>query len=109
MVHLLLAITATIWFTAASASAITIAELVANGATLSGQSVTVTGNVTGPALDGVGETTFNLIDANGQRVSIFGKTTHPALGSAVTVSGLVGYKAPDEEFIWPPVVHDATW
>ena len=109
MAQLLLAIAATLWFIAGSASAITIAELVANGAALSGQSVTVTGNVTGPALDGVGETTFNLIDANGQRVSIFGKTTHPALGTSVTVSGKVGYKAPDEEFVWPPVVHEATW
>ena len=94
---------------AAVVSATTIAELVANGATLAGQTVTVAGTVIGPKLNGVGESTFNISDANGQRVSVFGKGTTPSLGAAVAVTGVVGYKAPDEEFTWPPVLHAATW
>ena len=90
-------------------SATTIAELVANGATLDGQTVTITGAVAPPVLNTPSETTFNLQDANGQRVSVFGKGSAPTGGSTVSVTGIVGYKAPDEEFVWPPLLHAATW
>ena len=90
-------------------SATTIAELVADGATLSGQSVTVSGAVTAPLLNTPSEATFSLQDANGQRVSVFGKGSAPTAGAVVSVTGIVGYKAPDEEFVWPPVLYTATW
>ena len=91
------------------ASSTTIADVVANGVTFSGQTVSVTGTVTGPLLNGAGETTFNVQDANGQRLSVFGKGLAPAAGASVSVTGVVGYKAPNEEFVWPPVLHAATW
>lgn len=89
--------------------AMTIAEVIANGASLQGQTVAVSAAVTDQRFDYAGETTFTVADASGKRLTVFGKGSAPAVNAAVLVTGVVGYKAPDEEFTWPPVLHGAQW
>lgn len=91
------------------AAALTIAEVIANGASLQGQIVTVDASVTAQQLDYGGETTFTVTDTTGKRLTVFGKGTAPSANTAVQVTGVVGFKAPDDEFTWPPILHEAHW
>ena len=97
------------WSAVCDATSTTIADVIANGASLQGQTVTVSAAVTDQRFDYGGETTFTVADASGKRLTVFGKGSAPAVNSSVLVTGSVGYKAPDEEFTWPPVLHGAQW
>lgn len=92
----------------APVAATTLAEVVGNGRALSGQRVTVSGTVADPRLGYAGETTYTL--TNGvERLAILGKGNAPTKGVQLQVTGTVGFKEPDEEFTWPPILLDATW
>ena len=93
---------------AATSGATTLSDLVANGAALSGHTVTVVGSVADPKAGYAGETTYTITDGE-QRLAIFGKGDTPPVGQRLAVTGTVGFKAPDEEFTWPPVLLHATW
>src|SRR5689334_23323110 len=93
---------------ASGARAATVADVVANGETLAGRTVTVDGRVADPKLQFAGETTYTLADGT-NRLAIFGKAPAPAKGQHLQVTGTVGFKEADEEFTWPPILYDATW
>jgi len=86
----------------------TIASVVANGAHLSGQTVTVTGRVADPKATLGNESTFTVTDGD-LRLAIFGHGRAPTTGQALVVTGTVGFKPEDEEFTWPPILVNATW
>ncbi len=93
---------------AGGARGATLADVVANGESLAGRTVTVDGRVADPKLQFAGETTYTLTDGT-KRLAVFGKAPAPAKGQHLQVTGTVGFKEGDEEFTWPPILYDATW
>src|SRR5215510_15313752 len=85
------------------AAATTIGAILDAPASFDGQQVTVTGTVVGPVPAYRGESAFNLQDGD-RRISVFSTRTAPPLGQHLQVTGKVGYKPPDEEFTWPPLI-----
>src|SRR5262249_19690279 len=85
------------------AAATTIAEIVAQPGGFANAAVTVTGTVTAQRLGFAGESLFPLEDA-GKRVTVLSKQDAPAVGSRVEVDAKVGFRPPDEEFTWPPLL-----
>jgi hypothetical protein len=88
---------------AVPAGAVTIAELVGAGATYKDQTVTVEGTVVSPDVGYKGESAYTLQDGD-VRLSVFSRNAPPLAGSRISVTGRVGFKDPDDEFTWPPVV-----
>ena len=63
------------------------------------------GTVTAQRLGYAGESVYTLTgDADDQRITVFSRRTPPAEGDRLEVQATVGFKAPDEEFTWPPVL-----
>lgn len=95
----------TVWLLALAgpAAATTIGAILDAPASFDGQQVTITGTVVAPVAGLRGESTFNLQDGN-RRMSVFSATTPPHLGDRLQVSGKIGYRTPDEEFTFPPVL-----
>jgi len=88
---------------AAPAGATTIADLLGAPASFKDQTVTVEGTVRAPNVGYQGESAYVLEDG-GHRLSVFASDVPPVAGSRLSVTGRVGYKAPDEEFTWPPAL-----
>jgi hypothetical protein len=91
---------------AAPAGATTIADLVATPAGYKDQTVTVEGTVASPDVGYAGESAYTLQDGD-LRLSIFSRNEPPVAGTRLSVTGRVGYKAPDDEFTWPPVLMES--
>ena len=87
--------------------AVTIAEIVSAPDSYAGQHVTVIGTVTEQSIGYRGETVYT-IGADDRRITVFGYGAAPAAGERLEVSAKVGWKAPDEEFTWPPVLVEST-
>ena len=85
------------------ASAITIGAILDAPTDYRDRQVTVVGTVVEPVAGSGGESAYNLQDGS-RRISVFGKQTPPHLGDRLQVTGTVGYKDPDEEFSFPPVL-----
>jgi len=85
------------------AAALTIGAILDAPTTYDGQQVTVVGTVVAPVADHRGESAYNLQDGS-RRISVFGSRMAPHLGDRLQVTGKVGYKAPDEEFSFPPIL-----
>src|SRR5262245_19551093 len=88
---------------AGSAAATTIGAILDAPASFDGQQVTVTGTVVGPVHAYRCESAIRRQDAD-RRISVFSTRTAPPLGQRLQVTGKVGYKPPDEEFTWPPLI-----
>jgi cytochrome c-type biogenesis protein CcmE len=80
-----------------------IAAVVAAPESYAGQEVTVSGTVAEPSVVHRGEVLYTLLD-EGRRIDVVGLAPLPALGERLQVTATVGFKAPDEEFTWPPVL-----
>ena len=87
--------------------AVTVADIVDAPETYAGQRVTVVGTVTDQTIGYRGETVYT-IGADDRRITVFGFGPAPAAGDRVEVTAKVGWKAPDEEFTWPPVLVEST-
>jgi hypothetical protein len=83
--------------------ATSIAAIVAAPESYAGQEVTVSGTVTEPILVHRGEALYTLLD-EGLRIDVVGLAPLPPLGERLQVTATVGWKEPDEEFTWPPVL-----
>jgi hypothetical protein len=92
---------------AAPAFGTTIADIVRAPQSYAGQRVTVIGTVTEQSIGYGGETVYT-IGADDRRITVFGYGTAPAPGERLEVSAKVGWKEPDEEFTWPPVLVEST-
>jgi hypothetical protein len=93
--------------TPAIALAVTIADIVDAPETYAGQRVTVVGTVTEQTIGYRGETVYT-IGADDRRITVFGFGPAPATGDRLEVNAKVGWKQPDEEFTWPPVLVEST-
>jgi hypothetical protein len=89
------------------AAALTIGAILDAPPTYDGEQVTVVGTVVAPVADHRGESAYNLQDGT-RRISVFGSGPAPHPGEHLQVSGKVGYKAPDEEFSFPPILLETT-
>lgn len=90
---------------AALAGPSSIPAIVADPEAWSGLEVTVVGTVAAPALERTGETVYALVDGD-RRITVVGRGSAPGLGDRVEVTATVGWKQPDEEFTWPPVLFE---
>jgi hypothetical protein len=90
---------------AATATAATpIGELVGHPAPYAGTSVTIEGRVLGPGIPYRSEVGYTVQGSDDARISVVARGAAPADGSRVRVTGTVGYRPPDEEFTFPPVI-----
>ena len=91
----------------ALAGASSISAIVADPEAYSGLEVTVVGTVTAPSLEHTDETLYGLLDGD-RRITVVGRGAAPAVGDRVQVTARVGWKQPDEEFTWPPVLFEVS-
>ncbi|HYR96017.1 MAG TPA: hypothetical protein VEM57_04735 [Candidatus Binatus sp.] len=91
----------------AAGLAVTVGDIVSAPESYAGQQVTVTGTVTEQSIGYRGETVYT-IGAGDRRITVFGYGAAPAAGEHIEVSAKVGWKAPDEEFTWPPVLVESS-
>jgi len=90
-----------------AAAATSIADIVDHPDTYAGTQVTVIGTVTQQPLGYLGESLYT-ITADNRRITVVSGQAPPAAGDHLQVSGNVTVKPPDEEFTWPPVIHETT-
>ena len=88
---------------AAALAATSLAAIVDQPRAYAGQPVTVIGTVTAQQLDHAGESIYTLF-AEDRRVTVFSRRAAPAPGERLEIDATVGWRAPDEEFSWPPVL-----
>ena len=81
-----------------------IGELVRNPAPYAGTTVTVEGRVLGAGISYRSEVGYTVQGSDDTRINVVGHGAAPADGSRVRVTGKVGYRPPDEEFTFPPVI-----
>jgi hypothetical protein len=94
-----------LWAGRAAAAATSIAAITDAPAAFAGQSVTVVGTVTAQRYSYAGESLYT-ISGDGRRISVLSHQVAPALGDRIEVDATVGYRAPDEEFTWPPLLEE---
>jgi hypothetical protein len=80
-----------------------IADITAAPASFADQQVTVVGTVTGPPLGYQGQSVYTILE-DGRKITVVSKGDAPAAGAHLEVTGKVGYRPPDEEFTFPPVI-----
>jgi len=85
------------------AGATTIGDVVDAPAQYAGQQVTIVGTVTQETIGYRGESVYTLHDA-GKRITVISRANAPAAGDHLQVTATVGFREPDEEFTWPPVL-----
>jgi hypothetical protein len=86
-------------------AATSIAAVTDDAASFAGQTVTVVGTVTEQRLGYGGESVYTLA-GDDRRISVISRQSAPAVGDHLQVQAVVGFKAPDEEFTWPPVLRE---
>ena len=74
-------------------------------ASFADQQVTVVGTVTDLPLGFRGESVYTILDA-GRKITVVSKSDPPGAGARIQVTGKVGYRPPDEEFTFPPVIQE---
>jgi hypothetical protein len=90
---------------ATTALAVTpVGELIANPAPYADTSVTIEGRVLGTGLPYRSEVGYTVQGGDDARINVVAHGAAPANGSRVRVTGKVGYRPPDEEFSFPPVI-----
>jgi hypothetical protein len=88
----------------AALAATPIGELIANPSPYADTSVTIEGRVLGAGLPYRSEVGYTVQGSDDARINVVARGAAPADGSRVRVTGKVGYRAPDEEFTFPPVI-----
>lgn len=86
-------------------AATSIAAITDDAASFANQHVTVVGTVTEQRLGYAGES-FYTLSGDDRRIGVVSRQPPPAVGDHLQVDATVGYKAPDEEFTWPPVLRE---
>lgn len=79
-------------------------DLIRNPAQYAGTTVTVAGRVVGPVVAHGGDVGYTLQGDDDYRINVVGRGELPAIGARIAVTGTVGYRPPDEEFSFPPVI-----
>jgi hypothetical protein len=106
MTRAILLVFAGLWAgSAAAASATSIAAITDAPAAFAGESVTVVGTVTAQRYSYAGESLYTISGDN-RRVSVLSHEPAPALGDQIEIDATVRYRAPDEEFTWPPLLEE---
>jgi hypothetical protein len=100
------ALTAALVLTVAAGAraATAIAELIRDPARYANTSVTIEGKVVGPLLSYQADVGYTVQGGDDYRINVVAKGERPVVGSRVRVTGTVGYRPPDEEFSFPPVI-----
>lgn len=94
---------------ATSAFAVTpIGEVVKNRDAYANQTVTVEGTVTTRAIGYGPDALYDLQGSDDYRITIVGKGSVPVPGTKLVVTGTVRRKPPDEEFDFPPAIHESS-
>lgn len=88
---------------AVARAATPIAAIVDDPASYANSQVTVVGTVTGLSAGYGGESVYTL-EAGMRRITVVSHQPPPAPGASLQVEAKVGYRAPDEEFTWPPLL-----
>ena len=70
--------------------------------------VTVEGTVTQRSIGYGADSIYDLRGSDDQRITIVAKGAAPAPGTMLVVTGTVRRKPPDEEFDFPPVIHESS-
>ena len=83
--------------------ATSIAAIADDPASYANSQVTVVGTVAGLAAGYAGESVYTL-EGDARRITVVSHQPPPAAGTHLQVDAKVGYRAPDEEFTWPPVL-----
>jgi hypothetical protein len=91
----------------AARAATSIATITDNGAAYADQEVTVVGTVTEQSYGYAGESVYTL-QGDERRISVVSKRPPPAVGERLEVGARVGYRSPDEEFTWPPLLLESS-
>ena len=100
-----LAVVAVLLATSLPSLATSIGDILGDPQSYAKTDVTVVGTVTAQRLGYAGESVYTLSgDADGERITVFSRRTPPAEGDRLEVKATVGFKAPDEEFTWPPIL-----
>lgn len=80
-----------------------IAAIVESPADYANREVTVVGTVTDQAFGYAGQSTYT-IRGNDRRITVVSRRNAPRSGEEVRITGKVGFRPPDEEFTFPPVI-----
>ena len=88
---------------APAARATSIGDITSAPASFADKQVTVVGTVTGPPLGYRGESIYTILE-DGRKITVVSKSNPPGAGDRLQVTGKVGYRPPDEEFTFPPVI-----
>lgn len=88
---------------AAAATTTSIAALLGAPASYADQNVTIDGTVTAQSIGYAGQSIYTL-QKDDHRITVVSKSVAPHPGDRLQVSGRVGYRPPDEEFTFPPIV-----
>ena len=80
-----------------------IAALLGAPASFADQAVTIDGTVTVQSIGYAGESVYTL-QKDDHRITVFSKSAPPHPGDRLQVNGRVGYRPPDEEFTFPPII-----
>ena len=92
---------------AAARAATSIASIVDDPPSYANGQVTVVGTVTGLSVGYGGESIYTL-EGDTRRITVVSHQPPPAAGASLQVDAKVGYRAPDEEFTWPPLLLEST-
>ena len=85
-----------------------IGEIVKNRDAYANQTVTVEGTVTARSIGYGADTIYDLQGGDDYRITIVAKGGAPAPGTMLVVTGTVRRKPPDDEFDFPPVIHESS-
>src|SRR5258705_13957438 len=101
--------TAVLVLAARGAFAVTpIGDVVKNRDAYANQTVTVEGTVTTRSIGYFADALYDLQGSDDYRITVVGKGSAPAPGTKLVVTGTVRRKPPDEEFDFPPMIHEAS-
>jgi hypothetical protein len=89
--------------TATAAAPTAIGAIVDSPASYADQDVTVVGTVSEQSFGYRGESAYTL-KGDDRRLSVISSASPPVPGTLLQVTGKIGFRAPDEEFTWPPVL-----
>ena len=84
-----------------------VGDVVKNRDAYANQTVTVEGTVTTRSVTYLADALYDLQGSDDYRITIVGKGSAPAPGTKLVVTGTVRRKPPDEEFDFPPVIHES--
>ena len=104
MMRLALLLVAMLLATAATAAITPIGELIAHPAPYADTTVTIEGRVLGAGVPYRSEVGYTVQGDDDTRINVVARGAAPRDGSRVRVTGRVGYRPPDEEFTFPPVI-----